>query len=93
MSRPLRIEYEGAFYHITARVKPSGDVVYYFTIRKPGSQEKWKTGIMEKPCYGFRVTGCGSDPRQAHRAWRIGYSARRKNFQRKEEGPRIKTEG
>ena len=47
MSRPLRIEYEGAFYHITAIVKPSGDVVYYFTIRKPGSQEKWKTGIME----------------------------------------------
>jgi len=28
-------------------LEPSGDVVYYFTIRKPGSQEKWKTGIME----------------------------------------------
>jgi hypothetical protein len=27
--------------------KKGGDVVYYFTIRKPGSQEKWKTGIME----------------------------------------------
>jgi len=41
----------------------------------------------------LQVTSCGSDPRQAHRAWRIGYSARRKNFQRKEEGPRIKTDG
>jgi hypothetical protein len=37
-------------------MESSRDVVYYFTIRKPGSQEKWKTGIMEKPCYGFRVT-------------------------------------
>ena len=64
----------------------NGDVVYYFTIRKPGSQEKWKTGIMEKPCYGFRVTGCGSDPRQAHRAWRIekalGSGLRYCNFKR-----------
>jgi len=29
------------------RREASRDVVYYFTIRKPGSQEKWKTGIME----------------------------------------------
>jgi len=32
---------------MTVREKSSRDVVYYFTIRKPGSQEKWKTGIME----------------------------------------------
>ena len=57
------------------------------------SLNKWNDGRMEGWKKMLQVTSCGSDPRQAHRAWRIGYSAGRKNFQRKEEGPRIKTDG
>jgi len=40
---------------MTVREKSSRDVVYYFTIRKPGKVEDWNNGIMGEKCYGLRV--------------------------------------